>query len=111
MLNRPALLQTLAAATTGATIIGAFTGYDDDLATYSGLDERIWFCMLGAAVVLTLPLMLGSLVSRRLDTGYAAMAEAFIKRPADPVPTPDPWPALRAVQNGQGRPPGRHASH
>ena len=109
---RPALLKTLAAATSGATVIGAFTGYDGDLRVYSGLDERIWFVMLGASVVLTLPLMLGSQVARRIDAGYVAMSTAFIKRQPDPVPTPDPWPALRAVQNGGShRPPGRHASH
>jgi hypothetical protein len=104
------LLQTLAALAWGATIIGTFTGYDDNLREYSALDWRIWFCMLGVAVASTLALKM-----THASRAYVAMTKAAISRPLYGVPDSGQELAtgtgpLAQLVPLQGRPRGRHES-
>ena len=118
MQYRPALLQTLAAAAWTATIIGAFTGYDDNLRDYSALDERIWFCALGVAVVTSLPVVFGSQVAGRIDRFYAAISKTALTRPRDAGPQTGPLPAapgapsvpFPAISMDRYRQHGKHAN-
>jgi hypothetical protein len=86
--RRPALLQTLAATAWGATIIGAFTGYDPDWRHYSALDERLWFTVLGIAVVASLPVVFGTQLADRIDRAFLAMFRARISQLETPEPSP-----------------------
>ena len=105
---RNKLLQTLAALAWGATIMGAFTGYDGDLRHYSGLDERLWFTMLGIAVVSSLPVVFGTQLADRIDRAFLAMHKAVVTRPRDAGPPSVPFPAISMDDYRQ---PGRHANH
>ena len=101
------LLQTLAALAWGATVIGTFTGYDDDIRHYSALDWRIWLAMLAVAV--------GSSLGAMMTHGgrlYAAMTKAAVTRPLYGVPDSGQELATGTGPMAQLVPlPGAHRGH
>ena len=101
------LLQTLAALAWGATVIGTFTGYDDDIRHYSALDWRIWLAMLAVAVASTTAAAI--LYAARL---YTAMTKAAVTRPLYGVPDSGQELATGTGPMAQLVPlPGAHRGH
>ena len=78
---RHALLQTSAAVLWGTTIITAFTGYDER-PEFTPLDERLWLCTLGTALIVTWAAAQRQLVAR-FSKSNQALAQAVLTRPVN----------------------------
>lgn len=106
MRHGPALLRGAAAALWAVTVLTAFTGFDDHLARWSALDERMWTCALCGALMATLAANVAK--GARL---YTEMTRAAITRP--PLPRGGTGP-MRILPAGPlrilpDRHPARHA--
>ena len=113
-MHRTVLLQTLAAVSWTTTIVGTFTGFDDDPRTFSALDFRIWLCVLSAALLSSVAVMAGYAART-----YTAVTKAAVTRPyAAPASGPT-GPLARLVTTGPlaklaflpGTHHGQHARH
>jgi hypothetical protein len=115
MRHATALLQTLAATLWVTTLITAFTGFDDEPAVFSPLDQRIWLCALAAAVIATMAAIQHALATKAART-YTAMTKAAVTRP--PYAAPQSGPLAQLLATGplaklipfSGTANGRHAN-
>ena len=86
MTIRHALLQTSAAALWGTTIITAFTGYDER-PQFTALDERLWLCTLGTAMIVTWAATQHR-IAARFSRSNQALATAVLTRPVNSAGPP-----------------------
>jgi len=107
MRHRPALLQTLAATSWTATFTGAFTGFDDHPG-FGELDARLWFCSLGASMLLSWAAIQRHLIGRA-SRAATAMTQAALSRPLYRDQT-GPQPALVVPCEPRRKPAGPHAT-
>ena len=114
-MHKTVLLQTLAAVSWTATIVGTFTGFDDDPRTFSAVDFRVWLLALSAAILSTVAVMAGYAART-----YTAVTKAAVTRPLDAArPSGPTGPLARLVTTGPlaklvalpGTHHGQHARH
>lgn len=106
MRRGPAVLRVIAAAAWGVTAVTAVTGFDGDPRVFSALDERIWLCVLAAAIVSSLAALQQEMAGKAARVVTAVTRTAITRPPCDGPPT-GPIPAVRAL--APYRQPGRHA--